>query len=90
MGWAGGSEAMNKIAETIKDKLSENDRRIVYEVLGEVFRRMYWDTEYESIGIDPILDEFLPSMEDDDEEIEEDECEDCDYPQIDASDLFGY
>lgn len=63
MGWASGSEAMNTIAHKIKDKLSEADRRTVYEVLVEVFQGMDWDTEYESVGIDQVLDELLPKEE---------------------------
>jgi hypothetical protein len=60
MGWSTGSSVLSEIAQTILNYVgNEDDRKMIYEDLVEIFQEYDCDTLDECAGIDFILDEVL-------------------------------
>lgn len=69
MGWAGGSELLEKVIEVIADNVPEiSVRKEMYATLIEEFENAGCDTIYECKGnddaFDEAFDEFYPDFDD--------------------------
>lgn len=59
MGWASGSEIMNKIIKVVKKNVpDESVRREIYQPIYEAFTDSDWDTVDESLGLDEVFDQI--------------------------------
>lgn len=73
MGWASGIDIAVGVIETIRDNVrTKATRRTIYEAFYEVMKQHDWDTEYESLGIDPVWDDLMYSYGYGDEDEDED------------------
>ncbi len=63
MGWASGSQLMNRIITSVKSSgLFEEQRQRVYRDLIVAFQDEDWDTELECLGKDPAFDAALKGL----------------------------
>lgn len=60
MGWASGGDIIDGVAsELMAGAVDPAVRERVYRPLVDALKDQDWDTESESIGIDPVLDRVL-------------------------------
>lgn len=60
MGWATGSELVERIAEKVFEAVEDEEiRREIYDVLVDAVLDMDCDTLDECRGIDPVLDDCI-------------------------------
>jgi hypothetical protein len=60
MGWASGGKIIDEVARALMATNTDPEVRVqVYEPIVEALLEGDWDTEYESLGIDPVLDGVL-------------------------------
>lgn len=66
MGWAGGSELMNKCIAVIQKEVPDAEaRQRIYSVMIQAFDREDWDTHDESMGTDPAFDAAMNDIDED-------------------------
>lgn len=72
MGWSSGSEVaipmIEKIMEVVKD---EDQKRQLYEALYDALTGNDWDSESDTIGIDPLWDEVIGYTDEEEDDYEE-------------------
>ena len=63
MGWATGSEVMNRIIRDLPEQVPDDDQRqAVYKVLIKGMEAADWDTEEECLGEDEAFDLALKEL----------------------------
>lgn len=70
MGWSYGSVLMNAIIKAVRPEVpNEAARKRIYSKIVKVLEGEDWDTQDESMGIDPVADRVLvaanPRLRDD-------------------------
>lgn len=60
MGWASGIDIACAVVEAVKANVRKKAARLaIYELFYEAMKNRDWDTEYESLGIDPVWDALM-------------------------------
>jgi len=71
MGWATGSDIAITVVEAVYANVrSKEARREIYELFFQALKQHDWDSEDDTVGIDPIWDEILKDygfLEDDED-----------------------
>jgi hypothetical protein len=64
MGWASGSYIMNDIIDGMKDQFPymPSTREIVYRIVIPALENGDWDTQDESMGLDPSFDVVMKDL----------------------------
>jgi hypothetical protein len=63
MGWAGGSDLMDRIIRITQDHVPDpKTRKRMYQGFIEAFEESDWDTQDESMGKDPAFDEAVTQL----------------------------
>lgn len=66
MGWASGSALFSDLIDSlIEADVSDEQRKIVYDLMYDAFRDMDWDTVDESMEKDPVFDKVVREKEPD-------------------------
>lgn len=60
MGWASGSDVAVTVIEAVKANVSRKTaRRTIYELFYFSLKQHDWDTEADTLGIDPVWDSLM-------------------------------
>jgi len=68
MGWASGSSVMNEIIEVVHKEIPDDEqnnfglRKRLYKGIIKALQSHDWDTEDESLGVDPAFDQALEEI----------------------------
>lgn len=63
MGWASASGIMNEVIDAVLPEVDDNEaRKRIYKPIIKVLEDGDWDTQDESLGIDPAFDELMAEI----------------------------
>ena len=62
MGWASCGDLIDLVIDTVKKTVPKKKKKELYKKLIQTFEDCDWDTQYESLGRDPVFDEVMAEI----------------------------